>query len=207
MGVLEGRVGSLGGVGVLGVLGEDSRQRDLSAVVIMEPRSGGRGFLEPNIGFLSVAALVIMGIGGGADRDRGEGEGRLRRHDRTPEAPTTPGCVSSPGTDETRRDEGKKKGGKKRERKRARAAGAIRATIGRLSCPGPVFPPSPSQSQGLPAADTTIVWHFGGLVQQRAGERLVSPGVRRREERRERMYVVVLRKERANAGTAQGTLA
>jgi hypothetical protein len=74
VGVLEGRVGSLGGVGVLGVLGEDSRQRDLSAVVIMEPRSGGRGFLEPNIGFLSVAALVIMEIGGGADRDRGEGE-------------------------------------------------------------------------------------------------------------------------------------
>jgi hypothetical protein len=34
----------------------------------------GEGFLEPNIGFLSVAALVIMGIGGGAHRDRGEGE-------------------------------------------------------------------------------------------------------------------------------------
>jgi hypothetical protein len=180
VGVLRGGLGVLG---VLGVLGEDSRQRDLSAVVIMEPRSGGRG--------ISGAKYWIpVGCSSGYYGDRwrrasgpgGRGRGRLRRHDRTPEAPTTPGCVSSTRRDETRQ----KKGRKKRERKRAREAGAIRATIGRLSCPGPVFPPSPSQSQGLPAADTTTVWHFGGLVQQRAGERLVSPGVRRREERRER---------------------
>jgi hypothetical protein len=110
-----------------------------------------------------------------------------------------------PRRDETRR--GKKREKKKERRKRAREAGAIRATIGRLSCPGPVFPPLPSQSQGLPAADTTTVWHFGGLVQQRAGERLVSPGVRRREERREREVRGTRGRERANAGTAQGTLA